>query len=158
MIFLLFPHQLFRNISLLRGKRVLLIEEPLFFSQYSFHIQKITLHRASMKAYEAYLKEQGIEVLYIQDESYLEDFAKEDASYYDVVDYDLQKKLQKYFPHAIIHKNPNFLNVEDSTHLLHSFYVKRRKELRLFVDEQNKPCKKCYAKENLAGKNGHSTA
>jgi hypothetical protein len=59
MIFLLFPHQLFRNITPLVGKKVLLIEEPLFFTQYQFHIQKIVMHRASMKAriHASYLHE-----------------------------------------------------------------------------------------------------
>ncbi|MGB3962349.1 MAG: cryptochrome/photolyase family protein, partial [Sulfurimonas sp.] len=65
MIFILFPHQLFRNIAPLVGKRVLLVEDALFFTQYPFHVQKIILHRASMKNYEKYLLHKGIEVEYI---------------------------------------------------------------------------------------------
>ena len=48
-IFILYPNQLFKNISNFMNKKVLLIEEPLFFTQYNFHIQKLILHRASMK-------------------------------------------------------------------------------------------------------------
>lgn len=70
-LFLIFPHQLFEGIEPLRNKKVLLIEEPLFFTQYRFHIQKLVLHRASMKFYEDYLKAQGIEVEYCEDASYL---------------------------------------------------------------------------------------
>lgn len=46
-IFILYPHQLFENIDILKDKKVLLIEEPLFFSLYTFHIQKLILHRAT---------------------------------------------------------------------------------------------------------------
>ncbi len=49
---LVFPHQLFENHELFEiCDTVLLIEEPLFFSQYPFHKKKIILHRASMKAF-----------------------------------------------------------------------------------------------------------
>lgn len=139
MNFLLFPHQLFRDVSLLQGRRVLLIEESLFFSQYAFHVQKIILHRASMKAYEAYLLHQGIDVVYVEDSRDLASYQQSDVAMYDVVDFNLQKKLAKLFPHAMVYPNPNFLNVDDATNLLHAFYVKRRKELQLFVDEENKP-------------------
>ena len=64
---LVFPHQLFKqNKALNNTNAVYLIEEFLFFKQYLFHFQKLLLHRASMKAYEAYLKEKGFEVQYIE--------------------------------------------------------------------------------------------
>ena len=69
--FILYPHQLFKNISNFINKKVLLIEEPLFFTQYDFHIQKLILHRASMKFYESYLIQNGISIEYFEDESYL---------------------------------------------------------------------------------------
>jgi deoxyribodipyrimidine photolyase-related protein len=57
---LVFPHQLFAESPLLgNGKEVYLIEEYLFFRQYSFHKQKIAFHRASMKYYQRYLQEKG---------------------------------------------------------------------------------------------------
>ena len=66
-VFLIFPHQLFKDISLLKQVEcVYLIEEYLYFSQYKFHKQKLVLHRASMKFYENYLQEQDINVKYIQ--------------------------------------------------------------------------------------------
>jgi deoxyribodipyrimidine photolyase-related protein len=139
MFFILFPHQLFHNVSLLRGKRVLLVEEPLFFTQYRFHIQKIIMHRASMKAYEAYLIAEGIDVVYVEDERYLCALNSDTVAFYDVVDFDLEKKLRKHFSTCLIHPHPNFLNVEESDTLLHTFYVKRRKELNLFIDENHKP-------------------
>lgn len=64
---LIFPHQLFQFNPLLEeiGK-CYLIEEKLFFNQYPFHQQKIAFHRATMKYYETFLKEKGIDVTYIQ--------------------------------------------------------------------------------------------
>ena len=66
-IHLLFPHQLFKDCSLFElSAAVYLVEESLFFNQYPFHKQKIAFHRASMKAYEAYLKSKQIEVNYVE--------------------------------------------------------------------------------------------
>jgi len=54
-ISLIFPHQLFKYSSALeKNNPVYLIEEWLFFNQYAFNYQKLLLHRASMKAYEAF--------------------------------------------------------------------------------------------------------
>ena len=54
---LIFPHQLFEDIDTLKNaKHIYLIEHPLFFSQYKLHKLKLILHRATMKMYEDYLK------------------------------------------------------------------------------------------------------
>lgn len=45
---------------------IILVEEHLFFSQYSFHKQKLAFHRASMRAYADFLREQGFSVNYIE--------------------------------------------------------------------------------------------
>ncbi|MCU0712306.1 MAG: cryptochrome/photolyase family protein [Pirellula sp.] len=51
---LIYPHQLFHGHPGLKpGRSVFLVEDPLFFCQYQFHRQKLMLHRASMKNYEA---------------------------------------------------------------------------------------------------------
>lgn len=64
---LIFPHQLFEESPLLENDfPCFLIEEELFFNQYKFHKQKIAFHRASMKFYESYLKEQDKEIIYIE--------------------------------------------------------------------------------------------
>ena len=72
-VFVLFPHQLFRDISMLReAGEVYLVEEYLFFNQYKFHKQKLVLHRASMKYYADYLIKNKITIHYVealQDES-----------------------------------------------------------------------------------------
>ena len=55
---LIFPNQLFENSDLLQAsKRIILVEEYLFFKHFNFHKQKILFHRMSMKYYENYLRE-----------------------------------------------------------------------------------------------------
>ena len=131
-IFILYPHQLFENIEKLRGSKVLLIEEPLFFTLYKFHIQKLVMHRASMKFYENYLLQNNIEVQYFEDESYFETYKQENITIYDVVDDWLIKKISKNFKNLTILNNPNFLNPKDENRFFHKYYINRRKDLELF--------------------------
>lgn len=138
-IFLLYPHQLFSNLKNFQDKKVLLIEEPLFFTQFTFHIQKLVFHRASMKFYENYLKSHHIEVEYFEDESYLELYKNDSIFIYDVVDDWLLKKLQQNFSNLTIYPSANFLNVQDSNRFMHHFYINRRKELGILLDSSNKP-------------------
>lgn len=137
-VFIVYPHQLFKNIELLKGKKVLLIEEPLFFTQYKFHIQKLILHRASMKFYYDYLSDKNIEVEYFEDESYLKIYKDHEIHIYDVVDDWLLKKIRGVFLNLNIYYNPNFLNVDDNNKFLHKYYINRRKELDIFI-QNGKP-------------------
>jgi deoxyribodipyrimidine photolyase-related protein len=134
-LFLLYPHQLFQNIENLKNKKVILIEEPLFFTQYTFHIQKLVLHRATMRHYLEYLIKHNIDVEYFEDETYLKIFKDENISIYDVVDDWLHKKISQNFPNLTIIKNPNFLNVQDTQRFFNSYYINRRKELNLFIED-----------------------
>ena len=61
-----FPHQLLEQSPLLgHCDTIYLIEEFLFFKQFSFHQQKIAFHRASMKFYEQYLLSKNVQVVYV---------------------------------------------------------------------------------------------
>ncbi len=63
---LVYPHQLFRdNPAINKGDQVYLVEEPLLYTQFRFHQQKLVLHRASMKSYADRLKNHGYQVRYI---------------------------------------------------------------------------------------------
>ena len=137
-IFILYPNQLFKNLSNFINKKVLLIEEPLFFSQYDFHIQKLVLHRASMKFYESYLKQNNILVEYFEDESYIELYKNEKVFVYELFDNYLEKKVYKNFLNITTIKNPNFINPKDTNKFLHKFYINRRKELDIFM-QNGKP-------------------
>jgi len=134
-MFILYPHQLFQDIEKLKSHKVILVEEPLFFIQYTFHIQKLVLHRASMRFYYEYLLKQNMEVEYFEDESYLEQYKNSDITIYDVVDNWLLKKISANFQNLTIVSNPNFLNVEDKNRFFNSYYINRRKELNLFIED-----------------------
>jgi deoxyribodipyrimidine photolyase-related protein len=55
-ISLIFPHQLFeQNPCVEKDRKIVLVEEFLFFRQFQFHKKKLMLHRASMKHYESLL-------------------------------------------------------------------------------------------------------
>ena len=133
--FIIYPNQLFKNLSNFVNKKVLLIEEALFFTQYDFHIQKLVLHRASMKFYESYLIQNGILVEYFEDESYLETYKNEEVFVYELFDNYLEKKVYKNFSNITTLKNPNFINPKDKSKFLHKFYMNRRKELDIFMKD-----------------------
>lgn len=120
---LIFPHQLYqRNPALKKGVKVWLIEDDLFFGQYSFHKKKILLHRASMKYYEDLLRKKGFEVKYIDWmgpqtlSKVFQALHQKDVKvvhYTDPVDYLLQRRLNRYLNRydmkAIRYESPNFI-------------------------------------------------
>jgi deoxyribodipyrimidine photolyase-related protein len=64
---LVFPNQLFASGPSLRpGSPIYLVEDLRFFSDFTFHKQKLVLHRASMKAYQDFLANKGFEVRYLE--------------------------------------------------------------------------------------------
>jgi len=76
MKFIILPHQLY-EISIIRDKLpksvnildidFILWEHPTYFTSYKFNKKKLLLHRASLKYYNDYLKDNGIKsVLYIE--------------------------------------------------------------------------------------------
>ena len=162
-IFILFPNQLFKDISVLQSvDAVYLVEEYLFFNQYKFHKQKIALHRASMKYYEAYLRQLGIHVVYIEAISPESDIRNcintlskipiNNISYYDVCDDWLQKRITTSCHLHNIEINelatPLFINTKKDLEVYFEgkkkyfqtdFYIQQRKKLKILVDENGKP-------------------
>ena len=132
-MFLIFPHQLFEDTDPLRGHQVCLIEEPLFMTQYRFHVQKLMLHRASMKAYEAKLLDEGFKVRYVEVEE-CDGLRLTEAVCYDPADYDLLKKWRKQVEYLEILPSPNFTQASSDSLFMHHFYVHERKRLDLLMD------------------------
>ena len=57
------PNQLFeQHPGLSKGRKVFLIEEKRYFTDFRFHKKKLMLHRASMQAYKDKLESQGYKV------------------------------------------------------------------------------------------------
>ncbi len=162
-IFLLFPHQLFKDIELLKSAdEVYLIEEHLFFNQYKFHKQKLVLHRASMKYYQNYLINQGINVQYIEattEQSDIRQFLKtlllrgdHRILYYDVCDLWLEKRIVQTCQsnEVPVQEYPTllFINSKDDLksyfgikqkYFQTDFYIQQRKKLNLLIDKNKKP-------------------
>ncbi len=139
-----------------------LIEESLFFNQFPFHKQKIAFHRASMKAYEAFLKEQGYTVHYIpatdarSDVRELLPKLKEEGittvSYIDPTDDWLQQRITKACSRlkldTTVYENPLFLNSKEEIHTYFKdrkqyhqthFYKSERKRLGLLLTSEGEP-------------------
>lgn len=159
--FLIFPHQLFEDIKALENKYIFLIEESLFFNQFKFHKQKIVFHRASMKFYESYLKQKGLKVNYIDDQSELSDIRElitylkkqnyESIHFHEVTDNWLEKRIKttaaKFNLNTIEYQTPLFINSKkENENLLTQkkklsqteFYIHQRKKLNLLINN-NKP-------------------
>ncbi len=167
MILIVFPHQLFANhpgLELNPG-RVLLIEDSLFFGDdrypLQFHKQKLWLHRASMKRYEAWLKSQGFSVEYFDYrtgpgsllkvlETAIDRESAADQQLYcvDPTDFILEKRLraacQRLDLACQLLPNPGFLNRPaanqkyrqgKSRWFMADFYKWQRRRLNLLMEE-----------------------
>ena len=150
---LIFPHQLFKSNPVVECcEKIFLIEEYLFFNQFNFHKRKIAFHRASMKAYEAYLLSNDKDVSYVE--------AKEEACdirvllpqlgkrgvnhihYIDTVDDWLEKRIRTGAAKINIAisrvDSPSFLNTEND---LKKFFKKNKKKFfqtKFYIDQRKK--------------------
>jgi deoxyribodipyrimidine photolyase-related protein len=117
--FLIFPVHLFSNIEKLKGKKVYLIEEPRFFSDFNYHKLKIAYHRASSKYYYDYLKENKIDTTYINfsdvNDNFYKKILKEHKKIYmyNPSDNILKKSIIKILANITIENTLNFLVNED---------------------------------------------
>ncbi|WP_299365519.1 cryptochrome/photolyase family protein [Winogradskyella sp.] len=147
---LLFPHQLFKNSPILElDCDIYLVEEFLFFRHYKFHKQKIAFHRATMKAYEDYLKSKGKQVNYIEATSGLCDVRTLIPSLVadglkrlhiiDPTDNWLQKHINSVSKYITVtwYENPLFINSKDE---LKSFFKPSKKKFfqTAFYKQQRK--------------------
>jgi deoxyribodipyrimidine photolyase-related protein len=163
--FLIYPHQLFEDITRLKSSDIVfLIEEPLYFSEFNFHKQKLVLHRASMQKYKQYLEKNQIKVEYIEfhqlstTEAISDTLQKhniEAVELYDLVDDWLGSRLSKALSLASIylniHNSTMFLTSENEfreffdsrsgarKYWMNDFYIWQRKRLNILIDKDNKP-------------------
>jgi deoxyribodipyrimidine photolyase-related protein len=152
---LVFPHQLFSSHpALKKGRKVILSEDPLFFTQYPFHKKKLVLHRASMKWYADSLRKKGYDIEYHDTSEHKGDYlwklwasaGVREVHYAAVTDYLLQRRITRYAQrHGIQLKeynNPNFLCTPAYFHdyfrsrkryFLTEFYIEQRKRLNILM-------------------------
>lgn len=155
--YLIYPHQIFEKVLYQsKVKTAVLVEEPLYFTQFAFHQKKLMFHRATMKAFEAVLKKAGFKTLYIESQTIkkTEDIAlilkKEKISkvhLFDLVDDWLDSRVKK----ACFEENIEVIEEESPSFYLTTsdvkqeffgrhkfnmatFYVKQRKRFKILVD------------------------
>jgi deoxyribodipyrimidine photolyase-related protein len=162
-VLLVFPHQLFKleNLSL-SVEKIYLIEEYLFFKKYNFHKQKLIFHRASMKQYALYLKNNGKSVEYIESEqersdvrvliAFLAAQKTEEIIYTDATDNWLHKRITetaaKFKINCTELPTPLFITSKDDNNKFFDqkkkyfqtdYYVWQRKRLNILIDQHQKP-------------------
>ena len=162
-VFIVFPHHLFQDIEPLKNAdEVYLVEEYLYFNQYKFHKQKLVFHRASMKYYRSYLKENNIAVQYIEATDAKHDVREllqhlsqreiTQIAYYDVCDNWLEKRIgqscKAFNLSAYKRESPLFINTtadlesyfgDRSKFFQTDFYIQQRKKLNILIDKNGKP-------------------
>ncbi|MBX5437945.1 MAG: cryptochrome/photolyase family protein [Thermoflavifilum sp.] len=156
---IIFPHQLYQKHPALHpSRKVLLIEEYLFFKQYRFHLQKLSFHRCSMKDYAHWLVKQGYAWQYIPFENDYADIRKAiphliesgyEALHIAYVDDDwLEQRIMAFSTRIRIHwyDHPGFLLTRNEIATLFpaeqkhfqqtSFYVAQRKRFSILMEHQ----------------------
>ncbi len=94
---LVLPHQLFEeHLDAPPGTTFVLVEHDLLFRQYRFHVQKLVLHRASMRRFATRLRKAGYDVVPVDTDGrttsraalarVIEDLAPTSIRVHDVVD------------------------------------------------------------------------
>lgn len=156
---LIFPHQLFEKSPVLKeGQVVYLIEEYLFFQHFTFHKQKLAYHRASMKAYQVWLEEKGVQVHYIETHmqeadirTWIDHLGKKKIKHLDCIDPTddwLRQRVVKHARQAALeitwHESPMFLNETEGLnnffslgkrkYLQTEFYIEQRKTRNILVE------------------------
>jgi len=159
---LIYPHQLFDPHPALTGAELcVLVEDPLFFSQYRWHAQKLVLHRAAMQHFAAALRRRRRKVVYVE--------ARELATTDDIVpilqqrgitqvqlvdpcDDWLRRRLTRGCRVAnvdlCILEDPHFLTPRDvitefangrKKWFFTDFYIAQRKRLDILIDQRGQP-------------------
>lgn len=121
---LVFPHQLFQaHLDANKGTRFVLVEDDLLFRHYRFHVQKLVLHRASMRRFATRLRDAGFTVTVIETDAdtsshehlvdTLRRLAPERVSVFEVVDDWLEQRTEAACREAEVElevlDTPNFL-------------------------------------------------
>lgn len=134
---IIFPNQLFKNSELLsNSKKIILVEEFLFFKHYKFHKQKILFHRMSMKSYKLFLEDKGYDVRYIEStegnsdiRELIETLDINKIKIYNPVDNWLSKRISQSCSKKNIqietYENPLFINNNDD---LNTFFRTDKKK------------------------------
>jgi deoxyribodipyrimidine photolyase-related protein len=167
-IFVLFPMDLYSDISYLRDCRVLLVEHDRFFDRYSqkkgnmrLNILKPIYHRASMRYYNDFLKSKKIDVEYVdlkirggwinhiklRLKELLSENNYPELKFFDPTDRIIESELHKNFSEYTILDTPRFIlttedlesyNTSKKTLRQTSFYKWMRDKTQVLMDKKGK--------------------
>lgn len=158
----IFPHQLYPNHPALdKGNVVYMVETDLYFTQFTFHIAKLVLHRLSMQRYAEQLIKNGYKLQYISITDDKSNTAKLfqylTGKYMDihVVQPDddwlwkeIKKGIQTTACNLHEHANPNFITSiaegyaffdTKKRYFQTDFYAFQRKRLNILWGDDDKP-------------------
>lgn len=158
---LIYPHQLFTPHPALVGAELcVVIEDPLFLSQYRFHAHKLVLHRAAMQHYAAGLRRR-LPVEYVEARQlactgdivpWLRQRGVTQVQMVDPSDDWLQRRLGRACREAglglRVFDNPHFLTPTEVFDRFASdrrrwfftdFYIAQRRRLGVLVDDRGRP-------------------
>ena len=163
---LIYPNQLFPNHpSIIRGRRSLLIEEPLFFGDnkypVNYHKKKLALHHISMRRYLSEKLQDGydIEIVNYSDlkiknhtEWIIKKFDIKAMHIVEVNDFELRKRIEKASKNLDVsikwYENPGFMLTQldvisdfrgKKRHFMANFYKKQRKRFNILMDPNDNP-------------------
>ena len=162
-ITVVFPHQLFEKSPVLKlDWPIYLFEAPRFFTDFSFHKQKIHFHRATMQAYREELLKKG-HIVYYGTYDKAEQVWKELADYKEIhyidpVDTKLEKELITYAHKKSIklvwYETPAFLSCKEwitkelgnkKRYNHATFYMAQRKRLQILLEPDGSPVGKKWS-------------
>jgi deoxyribodipyrimidine photolyase-related protein len=152
---LIFPHQLFeKHPGLKKGRRVVLVEDPRFFSDYRFHQKKLIFLRSALKHFESLLRKRGYQTDYVvgEFEGALKKCAPSALYFVELDDRQLEQRMKPLAKRlkcpVTILPSPGFLAsrddfsavFQDKTHFhFETFYIHQRKRWDLLLDGKGKP-------------------
>lgn len=159
---LIYPHQLFAEHPALQDvSQVVLVEEPLFFTQYRFHRQKLILHRATMMGFAERRRQRSQKVQYISSKQMertsdiagiLKRLGIDSVRYVDPCDDWLSTRLSAALKEQSIQEkvleDPHFLTptseIEDYTAgkrklFFTKFYIAQRNRLGVLLENDGEP-------------------
>ncbi|MFM9052199.1 MAG: cryptochrome/photolyase family protein, partial [Bacteroidota bacterium] len=144
------------------GRPVWMVEDELFFTQYSFHIRKLVYHKVTMAAFAGKLLKKGFKVSTIghdQPEAKTEALFRKlsemkikEIHFCDTTDYLLERRLKRYGElhgiRLVRYSNPGFLCTSDQLadyfkskkrFFLTDFYIAERKRQGILLDVTGAP-------------------
>lgn len=170
-VFIIFPIDLYNDLSYIKKSKVFLIEEEHYFNRhdkklgsFTFNALKPIYHRATMQSYYNKLVKRNIDCEYVEInhdwinivQKYIKKHDIDILMFFDPVDRYLENKIKKNFQTYDVINTPRFIltteDMESYSGVLRqtSFYSWIREYKQILMDKDNKPFggKLTYDKDN----------